>query len=211
MKIGIIGATGNAGSVIFKEAQARGHEVTAIVRSADKATKMLGENINILEKNALELTQSDLNPFDAIINASALLPAYLNLDLATKLINLFRDNDKTQLIFIAGASSLVKEDGSLQITDMLKAFAGEPWIEIPTQQSYELQFLKWIDNVNWTVMIPQNEFTAGAKTNYRLGTNEIMLSKNNKSEVSFGNFAAAMLDEIEDPKHIRKQFTVVNN
>ena len=32
MKIGIIGATGKAGSRILKEALDRGHEVTAIVR-----------------------------------------------------------------------------------------------------------------------------------------------------------------------------------
>lgn len=36
MKIGIIGATGKAGSRILKEALDRGHEVTAIVRNADK-------------------------------------------------------------------------------------------------------------------------------------------------------------------------------
>lgn len=32
MKIGIIGATGRAGSRILEEAKNRGHEVTAIVR-----------------------------------------------------------------------------------------------------------------------------------------------------------------------------------
>lgn len=31
MKIGIIGATGKAGSLIVKEASERGHDVTAIV------------------------------------------------------------------------------------------------------------------------------------------------------------------------------------
>ena len=37
MKIGIIGATGNAGSAIYREASARGHEVVAIVRNEEKA------------------------------------------------------------------------------------------------------------------------------------------------------------------------------
>lgn len=36
MKIAIIGATGQAGSRIMKEAMDRGHEVTAIVRNASK-------------------------------------------------------------------------------------------------------------------------------------------------------------------------------
>ena len=36
MKIGIIGASGKAGSMILKEALTRGHEVTAIVRDQAK-------------------------------------------------------------------------------------------------------------------------------------------------------------------------------
>lgn len=112
MKIGIIGATGNVGRVIFKEARTRGHEATAIVRNAAKAKQMLGNDIDVLEKDALALTKTDLSDFDAIVNASALQPAYLNLDLATKLVSLFRDNDHTQLVFISGASSLVGDDGS---------------------------------------------------------------------------------------------------
>lgn len=39
MKIAIIGASGKAGSLIYKEAIARGHEVTAIVRNANESTK----------------------------------------------------------------------------------------------------------------------------------------------------------------------------
>ena len=36
MKIGVVGATGKAGSFIVKEALNRGHDVTAIVRDAGK-------------------------------------------------------------------------------------------------------------------------------------------------------------------------------
>ena len=36
MKIGIVGATGKAGSLILDEAKDRGHEMTAIVRNANK-------------------------------------------------------------------------------------------------------------------------------------------------------------------------------
>ncbi|AMV61967.1 Rrf2-linked NADH-flavin reductase [Pediococcus damnosus] len=211
MKIGIIGATGNVGRVIFKEARTRGHEATAIVRNAAKAKQMLGNDIDVLEKDALALTKTDLSDFDAIVNASALQPAYLNLDLATKLVSLFRDNDHTQLVFISGASSLVGDDGSFQIDNILKTFAGQPWIETPLQQVHELQFLQWIDNVKWTVMTPQNDFVAGDKTKFRLGTNKIMTDKSGKSQVSFGNFAAALLDELKAPKHVHQQFTVVDD
>ena len=68
MQIGIIGATGKAGSLILKEAQARGHEVTAIVRNASKISD---SSVNILEKNVLDLTNADLQGFDVVVNAFA--------------------------------------------------------------------------------------------------------------------------------------------
>ena len=48
MKIGIIGATGKAGSLIVKEAIGRGHEVTAIVRDSAKLTD---EKVAVIEKD----------------------------------------------------------------------------------------------------------------------------------------------------------------
>lgn len=47
MKIGIIGASGQAGSLIMKEALDRGHDVTAIVRDAQKISNA---EVEILEK-----------------------------------------------------------------------------------------------------------------------------------------------------------------
>ncbi len=52
MKIGIIGATGKAGSRILKEALDRGHEVTAIVRNAAKITE---ENVKSFRKRRIFL------------------------------------------------------------------------------------------------------------------------------------------------------------
>ena len=52
MKIGIIGATGKAGSLIYKEAADRGHEVTAIVRNASKLEDANGA---VLEKDVFDL------------------------------------------------------------------------------------------------------------------------------------------------------------
>lgn len=42
MKIGIIGATGMAGSAFVIEGYQRRHQVTAITRSAGKVTRMFG-------------------------------------------------------------------------------------------------------------------------------------------------------------------------
>lgn len=65
MKIGIIGATGNAGSLILKEALARDLSVTAIVRHPEK----LQVKVPILVKDLFELTPKDVAFFDVIVDA----------------------------------------------------------------------------------------------------------------------------------------------
>ena len=53
MKIGIIGATGKAGSLIVKEAIGRGHEVTAIVRDLAKLSDEIESPQHINERFTL--------------------------------------------------------------------------------------------------------------------------------------------------------------
>lgn len=65
MKIAVIGATGKAGQKIVEEAVQRGHEVTAIVRSAAKVTAA----IPVIEKDVFDVTQEDVKGFDVVVNA----------------------------------------------------------------------------------------------------------------------------------------------
>ncbi|KRM71821.1 NAD(P)-dependent oxidoreductase [Lacticaseibacillus brantae] len=211
MKIAIIGATGHAGQAAAKAAQAHKMDVTAIVRHADKARKLFGAGLPILEKDLMALTQADLSGFDAIIDFSAPHPAYLHLDGAAKLIAMFREQQDTRLFFIVGSSSLVDAEGQMQLTKTLEKYADQPWVGDLTESVHKLEFLKMVDNVAWTVMTPQDNFTDGPQTQYRLGSNEVLHDKNGQPEVSTGNFAAALVDELLSPKHIRQQFTVVND
>ncbi|WP_125982704.1 NAD(P)-dependent oxidoreductase [Loigolactobacillus iwatensis] len=211
MQIGIIGATGNAGSAIFKTAEKKGHTVTAIVRNKAKAQKMFGADAKILEKDALALTYNDLHNFDYVIDAFASPKSYQHLDLATQLITEFREDTHTTLLFILGSSSLRDEEGNLLLDSVLKRAAGQPWIGTPIQQTHEYNYLKWVDNVKWTAVSPQIEFVVGPATSYRLGTDNAMTDSNGKATVSTGNFAAAIVAEIEEPTHLHQRFTVVNN
>ncbi|MFC6171105.1 NAD(P)H-binding protein [Loigolactobacillus jiayinensis] len=211
MKIGIIGATGRVGSAILNEAEARGHKVTALVRNADKAKEMFGTDAAIIEKDALALDATDLNQFDVVVDAFASPEAYQHLDLATKLISLFRNNKQIRLMFIVGSSSLKKADGTRMLDDVLKMFANEPWVATPIQQVHELEFLQWVDNVDWSAISPQVNFEPGKKTQYHVGTDEVMENKAGKQAVSFGNFAGALVDELEAPQHKQQRFTVVDD
>ncbi|MFD1393239.1 NAD(P)-dependent oxidoreductase [Lacticaseibacillus jixianensis] len=209
-KIGIIGATGHVGQAIMKEALDRGAQVTAIVRSADKAKALFGEQAAILTKDAMALTRADLAGFDVIVDAFASVKPYEHVDLATRLISLFREDQTTQLFFVIGASTLIKPDGSTLLADTMKRFAGEPWLAGMIEQNREFKFLQLVDDVNWTAITPSTDFTDGPKTAYRVGGSRIINSAAGKNEVSVANFAAALLDESEQPKHVRTQFSVVD-
>ncbi|WP_155287585.1 NAD(P)H-binding protein [Lacticaseibacillus zhaodongensis] len=210
MKIGIIGATGHVGQAITTEALDRGHEVTAIVRNAGKATDMFGEQTKILAKDALALTKDDLTGLDVIIDAFASQAPYEQLDLATHLVSLYRADQTTKLMFVIGSSTLQKADGTTLLSDTLKRFAAEPWIASPIQQDHELHFLQWVDNVDWTAVTPSTDFVDGPKTSYKIGGDQVMTNAAGKAVVTIANYAAAMLAEVEQPAHSQQRFTVVD-
>lgn len=213
MKIGIIGATGKAGSKITQEALNRGHQVTVLVRNADKAKKMFADTVTVIEKNAFDLTKQDFAGLDVIVNAFSVPVgkhlAYRHIDLAAQLIQLFRETDSPRLVFILGGGSLQTKDGLL-VDQLQKMPNSEGWIDTPQSQLHELNFLRTVTNVNWVGVSPSANFVDGPKTAYVRGSDELLFDENNKSEVSTGTMAAAILDELEKPSIHQARFTVRN-
>ena len=212
MKIAIIGATGMAGTALYKESVSRGHEVTAIIRNKDKAESLLGNDVKTIHKDVFDLTKSDLENFDVIINAFATAPAkaYLHLDLAAKLVSLFRETENPRLFFILGAASLLDENGKLFLDTLKTVPEAASWISIPTEAYKTLNFLRSIENVNWVGVSPSAEFVAGEATVPVLGKDNLLTSSNGKSVVTSGTMAVAIMNEIENPQFINTRFTVCN-
>lgn len=211
MKIGIIGATGNAGSAIYREASARGHEVVAIVRNEEKAKEMFGNSVKTITKDAFELKRGELEGFDAIIDAFATSPdqAYLHVDLAARLIHLFRGK-KTRLFFILGAGSLLNDAGDLNVNDLKKAPDSESWIAIPENQLDEYNFLLTVKNVDWVGISPGNLFQAGEAKPAILGKDHLLQNDAGQSVTSSGTLAKAILDELEVPQYQQTRFTIID-
>lgn len=212
MKIAIIGATGMAGTALYKESISRGHEVTAIARNMDKAVSLLGNDVKVLYKDVFELTKSDLEDFDVIVNAFATSPdkAYLHLDLAAKLVSFFRETNKPRLFFILGAASLLDENDKLFLETLKTLPDVASWISIPTEAYKTLNFLRSIENVNWVGVSPSADFIAGEATVPVVGKDHLLISSNGKSVVTSGTMAVAILNEIEKPQFINTRFTVAN-
>jgi uncharacterized protein len=58
------------------------------------------------------------------------------------------------------------------------------------------------------VLIADNLSTsADAVTRRRLGSDQLLVDANGQSKISVQDYAAAMIDELEHPTHVRQRFT----
>lgn len=212
MKIGIIGATGKAGTDITREAVNRGHEVVALVRSAEKAAS-LPSTVTVMEKDAFALTANDLRELDVLVNSFGTAPdtAEQHVELTEQLVGILRDlgEEAPRLLVILGAGSLFSgEDRHRFVEDLRQVPEAQAWISIPENQFRQLQFLETVADVNWTGISPQAMFLPGEATTPKLGTDEIMVAADGESHTTTGTMALAVLDEVENPAHEGVRFTV---
>jgi uncharacterized protein len=208
MKIGIIGASGKVGKLILKEALERGHEVTAIVRDA---SKVQNNPITVVEKNIFDLTTQDIEKFDVVVNAfgAPLGEEQAHVDAGRALIEALKGTN-TRALIVGGAGSLyIDEDKTVQVIDT----PDFPDMFKPTAkgQARNLQELRETPGITWTFISPSAMFDPEGKRTgvYQAGNDNLMVNSNGESYISYADFAIALMDEIENPKHINERFTVV--
>ncbi|RVU70830.1 MULTISPECIES: NAD(P)H-binding protein [Lactobacillus] len=212
-KIAIIGASGMAGSEIYKLAsQNEDLAVTGIVRNEAKAKKILGDDAQLLIGDVLTMNDSLLEKFDIIVDAFGTSPenAAFQIDLAKKLVEVARKS-KAKLIFILGAGSLLTgSDHHYFVEEIAKMPGAETWINTPKQQLKELQFLKGIKGVNWMGISPAAEFEPGPAGKYVIGGNDLLFNENGESKVTAGTMAKLVVKEAIEDKHHEERITIVN-
>ncbi|MEK9199887.1 NAD(P)-dependent oxidoreductase [Ureibacillus sp. 179-F W5.1 NHS] len=208
MKIGIIGATGKAGNNILTEARMRHHDVTAIVANKEKLKNQ--QHIHIIEKEMFNLTRNDLIQFDVVVNA--LLPLHgeehLHIEFGRFLISLL-EGSQTKLFVVGGAGSLFIDERNTRLID-IPDFP-EEYKTIAFQQLQHLIDLKQ-SSIKWTFLSPSALFDSdGPRTgHYILGKDHLLLNSQHISYVSYADYAVAVLDELENPKHENQRFTVAS-
>jgi len=211
MKIAVIGATGFVGSAIVQEALQRGHEVTAIVRHPEKVTthpKPRPYKADV--QNGDEVARS-VAGHDAVI--SAFNPGWSNPDIYNQQIKGTRaiiDGVKKagvkRLLFVGGAGSLEVKPG-VQSVDLPEFPAEYKQGALATREA--LNLLRNEPSVDWSFLSPSADLFPGQRTGkFRLGTDQLLTDTQGKSRISVEDYAAAMIDEVEKPKHIRRRFTV---
>ena len=77
-------------------------------------------------------------------------------------------------------------------------------------QSKALDELRKRDDVKWTFISPACDFRADDPKSgkYLFGGEELILNDAGESIISYADYAAAMLDEIEKGSHIRQRISV---
>lgn len=207
MKIAVIGANGKEGKWIVKEALDRGFDVTAIVRSENTsaATK-------VIQKDLYDLTTSDVEGFDAVVDAFAAwtpetLPQHVtSLDHLCDILS----GTKTRLLVVGGAGSLyVNPEHTVQLmdtTDFPDAFK-----PLASNMGKALDNLRKRKDVQWTYISPAADFQAdGERTGkYILSEEEFTVNSKGESIISYADYAIAMVDEIQKGNHIQERISVV--
>jgi putative NADH-flavin reductase len=199
--IAIIGATGRAGSQLLEEALRRGHSVTAIARDTSKIGQRAGvvtRNVDALDASAL---QAAIEGHDAVISAAhfATLPA-------SAVIGPVKKAGVKRLLVVGGAGSLLLPDGTRVIDS--EGFPEAYKAEASAGAEF-LANLREERDLDWSFLSPSAEFVEGEWTGtFRLGQDDLLVSSEGRSWITFADYAIAMLDELEAPKHSRQRFTV---
>lgn len=208
MKIGVIGATGKAGSLIAKEAIERGHEVTAIVRNASKLT---APKTAVLEKDVFQLTAEDLKAFDVVVNAFGAAPGseHLHVEAGRVLIEALKAVPSTRLIVVGGAGSLFVDEAKTTRVMETPDFPKE-YLATAQNQGKNLEDLQQSTGIQWTFISPSAFFDPQGKRTgaYQKGKDHLLVNAKGQSYVSYADFAIAVLDEIENPQHRNERFRV---
>jgi uncharacterized protein len=211
MKVAIIGASGNIGSVIRDEALSRGHQVTAIVRHPEKMTvqdpKLTLAKGDVLVDDIAGLVRGH----EAVI--SAYNPGWTNPNIApdttrayAAIIEGARKSGVKRLLVVGGAGSLEVEPGkqlidTMQVPDQIRGA-----ILALREVLYTLREEKDLD---WTFFSPAGTISPGERTGkFRLGKDQVVKDDKGESKISIQDYAVAMIDELEKPAHNRERFTI---
>lgn len=200
-RVALIGASGKIGSRIAAELLQRGHKVTGIARNPEKITT---SGIDVAKG---DFTQPDqmaqaLSGHDAIISAASFIP-----DQAENLIAAVRQSGVKRFLMVGGAASLQAEKGGRKIIDTIEL--PEAWKAPVMEGIRTLGLLREVKDFDWTFFSPAVQIGPGERTGkFRLDTEVAVKDAAGVSKISYDDYAIAMVDELEQGKHLKSRFTI---
>lgn len=213
----LIGATGYVGRAILNELLERGDKVTAIVRHADKLRNIDNKNLSVVEGDATDpdFLASVAKGKDAVISAinSGWTNPNLYNDNMTNYDNLIkgvRMSGVDRFLIVGGAGALFIKPG-LRVVDA-GIIDEKSMPAVKSMADIYLNILPEIKDIDWVYVIPAanlGNLTSGVRTGkYRTSDDTMLVDDKGDSFISVEDYAVAMADELETPKHHREGFSV---
>ena len=198
--IALLGGTGNIGSRILDEALARQHKVTAITRDPRKLSARDGMTVRAGSTTDAPTLTELLKGHDAVV-----VSVKWNENDIRRVIDTIRKSGVKRAVFVIGAGSLLRADGRRHYDHMAEKGV-QPPTSLPALKAYDE--IRTVDDLDWTAISPPASIAAGQRTGkFRLGLDQLVEDAKGDSRISREDFAVAIVDEIERPRHIRKRFT----
>ncbi|MFK0159817.1 NAD(P)-dependent oxidoreductase [Streptomyces sp. NPDC090493] len=212
-KIALFGATGTIGARILDEALRRGHLVTAVVRDPAKLTRNDPE-LTVVTGDVLdpESVAEVAEGQDVVVSAvgggdgpghiATIRPGVESLVTGIRGLG----EPAPRLVLVGGAGSLRTPDGTLVWdAEGLPEFL----LQIMHAHGDALDFCRTVSDVRWTSLSPAATIEPGERTGvYRIAKEDLIIAEDGSSRISAEDYAVALLDEIEQPRHTGERFTV---
>ncbi|WDZ87094.1 NAD(P)-dependent oxidoreductase [Micromonospora cathayae] len=205
----VFGAGGTAGSRITAEAVRRGHRVTAAVRRPEAVTYLPAEARVVTGDVTSARSVRELAPeADVFVVAVGGGERTLWPDAARTLVSTLREvPDPPRIIHLGGGATLLAPDGTrfLDAPDFPDRYRDPALGQAEALDLYRSA----ADGVPWTYLSPPPlEFHPGERTGrYRTGGDHPVTDAQGRSVLSYEDLAVAVLDEIENPRHLNTRFT----
>ena len=209
----LIGASGFVGTAILNELLSRGHKVTAVVRNPEK--------INVSNSN-LRIVKADVSDTDAMTEAckdkdaiiSAYNPGWSNPDIYEETLRNYplilgaaKQSEVKRLLCVGGAGTLFCAPG-LRVVDS-GAIPDGIMGGVKSLGEFYLNTLMHEKEIDWVFFSPAGTLEPGKRTGqFRLGKDDLIVDENGNSHISVEDYAVAMVDELENPKHHYERFTI---
>ncbi|WMB72406.1 NAD(P)-dependent oxidoreductase [Shewanella oncorhynchi] len=208
MKIAILGATGWIGGAILKEAQSRGHQVTALVRDPSKLSVAdVAVRAVDLEQPLVADTFAGVDVVIAAVGGRAQQNHGLVASTVQHLLDVLPNANVSRLLWVGGAGSLEVAPGVTLVSspDFPAAYKDEA-----LAQGEALKVLRAAQTaINWTFVSPAAEIYPGESEGpYRLGGDSFFTDANGQSRISVTDYAKAMVDEAEKGAHPNQRISV---
>lgn len=213
MKIVLFGATGQVGQRITAEALRRGHEVVGVVRDPSRAQSP-DPRVTLVRGDATDAASvaEAVRGAGAVVGSVSPRPGTTGqapslTDVARGLIGGLRQAGVKRLLVVGGAGSLEVAPGValLDTPGFPEAYKAEAEEGRASLEVYRAE----ADGLDWTFLSPAIVIQPGERTGqYRTTGDALLTDESGNSVISYEDYAVALLDEIETPRHVGRRFGV---